>query len=100
MEAAWEASGQAAAGHAAAWAGHAAAWAAGHAAAAAQAAEGAAAAATSGAVAVAWDASPDDKSAEWQKAHNTERAWQIRRFVDVMEAVGQGFDWPDMKVTP
>jgi hypothetical protein len=37
---------------------------------------------------------------EWQQAHNAEVAWQVRRFVDCMEALGQGFDWPDIKVTP
>ena len=31
---------------------------------------------------------------------NRELQWQIRRFVDCMEAVGQDLPWPDMKVTP
>ena len=38
-------------------------------------------------------------SPEFQFASRAERAWQIRRFVDVMEAIGQGFDWPDIRVT-
>jgi hypothetical protein len=37
---------------------------------------------------------------EDEQAAKKEELWQIRRFVDCMEAVGQGFDWPDMKVTP
>lgn len=37
---------------------------------------------------------------ENEEAKKKEELWQIRRFVDCMEAVGQGFDWPDMKVTP
>jgi len=36
---------------------------------------------------------------EWQRAYDIERAWQIRRFVDVMEAVGQDQDWPDLGAT-
>jgi len=35
-----------------------------------------------------------------EEKEKAETLWQIRRFVDCMEAVGQGFDWPDMKVTP
>jgi hypothetical protein len=38
-------------------------------------------------------------SPEFQFASQAERAWQIRRFVDVMEAIGQGLPWPDIKVT-
>jgi hypothetical protein len=41
-----------------------------------------------------------NKSDAFDDAAAVESAWQIRRFVDVMEAVGQGFDWPDIKVTP
>jgi hypothetical protein len=108
MEVAW------AAGAAAA-----AAWAAGAAASSAQAAAQAAAwatkwaakswaakswaassAAQAAAQAAAWNASSDVGSAEWQQAYAVETAWQVRRFVDVMEAIGQGFDWPGMKVTP
>jgi hypothetical protein len=77
-----------AAARAAAWAAEAAAWAA------------AGAAARAVARAVAHSVSPDDDSPEWQQACDAEVAWQVRRFVDCMEAVGQGFDWPDMKVTP
>ena len=29
-----------------------------------------------------------------------ETAWQVRRFVDCMEAVGQGLPWPSMEATP
>ena len=36
----------------------------------------------------------------FNQAMASEVAWQVRRFVDVLEALGQGFDWPDMKVTP
>jgi hypothetical protein len=90
-----------AAGAAAAWAaGAAATWAAGAAAAATWAAGAAASSAQAAAQAAAWDASSDDGSAEWQQAFAVETAWQVRRFVDAMEAIGQGFDWPGMKVTP
>jgi hypothetical protein len=27
-------------------------------------------------------------------------AWQIRRFVDLMEAIGQGLPWPPLEATP
>jgi len=33
-------------------------------------------------------------------AKKAEEAWQLRRFVDCIEAVSQGFDWPDISVTP
>jgi hypothetical protein len=39
-------------------------------------------------------------SLEWEQAPGAEFAWQVRRFVDCMEAIGQGLDWPDMKATP
>ena len=58
------------------------------------------AAADSAAAAAAYNVSSEADSPEWQRARDVEVAWQIRRFVDVMEAIGQGFDWPDMKVTP
>jgi hypothetical protein len=77
----------------------AAAWAADAAATAADAAATAAWAAVVAARAVAHSVSPDNDSPEWQQACDAEVAWQIRRFVDCMEAVGQGFNWPDMKVT-
>lgn len=35
-----------------------------------------------------------------EEKEKAETLWQIRRLVDCMEAVGQGFDWPDMKATP
>jgi hypothetical protein len=38
-----------------------------------------------------------DPSPEFQWASQAERAWQIRRFVDCIEAIGQGLDW---KATP
>jgi hypothetical protein len=50
--------------------------------------------------AAAYSVSSDDYSPKWHRAFDIERAWQIRRFVDAMEAIGQGFDWPDIKVTP
>jgi hypothetical protein len=43
--------------------------------------------------------SSDSGSPEWQQAYDAERAWQVRRFVDCMEAIGQGKDWPDIGVT-
>jgi hypothetical protein len=101
MDAAWAASAQAATS--------AASWAAGAADAAATAAGAtkwaakswaASSAAQAAAQAAAWNASSDVDSAEWQQARAVETAWQVRRFVDVMEAIGQGFDWPGMKVTP
>jgi hypothetical protein len=60
----------------AAWAAQEAAWAAG----------------------AAWAAEAAARAETNRKA--VETAWQVRRFVDCMEAIGQGFDWPDMKVTP
>jgi hypothetical protein len=47
-----------------------------------------------------FDVDIDTDSEEWLQAQAEETAWQIRRFVDVMEALGQGLDWPDMKATP
>jgi hypothetical protein len=38
-------------------------------------------------------------SDEFQAAERSEAMWQVRRFVDVLEAIGQGRDWPDLKVT-
>jgi hypothetical protein len=46
----------------------------------------------------AWAAEAAARAETNRKA--VETAWQIRRFVDCMEAIGQGFDWPDIKVTP
>jgi len=113
-KAAWvaeAAAGRKAAGAAAAWvaeaaadsAAAAAAWAAARVAVdAADAVEAAwaAGAAARAAWAAAYNVSSEADSPEWQQARDVEVAWQIRRFVDVMEAIGQGFDWPDMKVTP
>jgi hypothetical protein len=42
----------------------------------------------------------DFRSKEHELAYKEEAMWQIRRFVDCMEAIGQGKGWPDMKVTP
>jgi hypothetical protein len=84
----------------AAWAAQAAAWAAGATWAAWAAQAASAQAATTAAKAAAWNASSNIGSAEWQQARVIETAWQVRRFVDCMEAIGQGFDWPDIKVTP
>jgi len=50
--------------------------------------------------AAARKASSDRHSQEWRQAYDAESAWQVRQFVNAMEAIGQGFDWPDMKVTP
>ena len=58
------------------------------------------AAAREAAEAAAYGVSSDRKSSEWERAYNAEVAWQVRRFVDVMEAVGQGFDPPDIGATP
>jgi len=49
--------------------------------------------------AAGFKASPDENSAKWKQAYRKEAAWQIRRFVDIMEAVGQGLDWPDLGAT-
>jgi len=41
------------------------------------------------------------EAAEHDSGHGAkEQAWQIRRFVDVMEAVGQDRPWPPMGATP
>jgi hypothetical protein len=64
------------------------------------AAKARAGAAEAAARAAGWNASEDNHSLEWHQARGEEITWQIRRFVDVMEALGQGLDWPDMKVTP
>jgi hypothetical protein len=98
---------------AASWAGEAAssaaaaAWKAAWATASSSAASAAAAAwatasssAAAAARAAAWNASSDDGSAEWQQARAVETAWQVRRFVDVMESIGQDFDWPPIEATP
>jgi hypothetical protein len=50
-------------------------------------------------VAKAFSVSEDDNSREWQQAHDAESAWQLRRFIDCMEAIGQGKDWPDLGAT-
>ena len=42
----------------------------------------------------------DTDSSEWRQAYAAEAAWQLRRFVDVMEAVGQGLPWPPIEATP
>jgi len=41
-----------------------------------------------------------DISQALKDAEKRESDWQIRRFVDVVEAVSQGLDWPDIAVTP
>ena len=50
--------------------------------------------------AAAYHASLDRNSVEWRQAYDAEVAWQVRRFVDCMEAIGQGKGWPNMKETP
>jgi hypothetical protein len=49
---------------------------------------------------VAYSISLDPDSPEWRVARDSETAWQVRRFVDVMEAIGQGLPWPPMGATP
>jgi hypothetical protein len=49
--------------------------------------------------AAACNVSFDSNSQEWRQAHDAEFAWQIRRFVACMEAVGLGKDWPDLGAT-
>jgi hypothetical protein len=49
---------------------------------------------------VANSVSSDTESQYWRQAHAAEVAWQVRRFVDAMEAVGQGFDPPGIGATP
>ena len=41
----------------------------------------------------------DTNSEEWKQAYQEESLWQIRRFVDCMEAVGQGLPWPLLEAT-
>jgi hypothetical protein len=50
--------------------------------------------------AAAWNVSDDGNAPEWSRAHKAERAWQVRRFVDVFEALGQGLPWPPLEATP
>jgi hypothetical protein len=50
--------------------------------------------------AAAWNVSDDGNTPEWSRAHKAERAWQVRRFVDVFEALGQGLPWPPLEATP
>jgi len=50
--------------------------------------------------AAAWNISDDGNAPEWSRAHKAERAWQVRRFVDVFEALGQGLPWPPLEATP
>lgn len=101
----------------AAWASAAAAWASAAAARAASAAAWAASAASvkaasaadaswaasqaekAAAKAAAHNVSADEDSEEWQQAYDAEVAWQVRRFVDCMEAVGQDLPWPNLKAT-
>jgi hypothetical protein len=56
----------------------------------------AAEAAADAADAAAYDRSEDHISPEWQQAYDAERAWQVRRFVDVMTALRAGKKWPRM----
>jgi hypothetical protein len=100
------AEGKAQAAAAAAWTADAnaaweAAWAAAWTANAAWEATGdaAARAAARAADAAAYHFSSDRYSAEWHQARAAEIDWQVRRFVDCMEAISQGFDWPDLGVT-
>ena len=50
--------------------------------------------------AAAHSVSDDFASVEWHQAYDAELAWQVRRFVDVMEAIGQGLPWPPLEATP
>lgn len=52
-------------------------------------------AATSAAHSVVFDKS----SIEWKQFLSDEAHWRIRRFVDVMEAIGQGLPWPPLEAT-
>ena len=49
---------------------------------------------------VGFRASSDNESTKWKRAYKKEVAWQVRRFVDVMEAIGQGLPWPPLEATP
>jgi hypothetical protein len=40
------------------------------------------------------------RSQEFVEAEKSETDWQIARFVDVMEAIGQGLDWPPIGEEP
>jgi hypothetical protein len=44
--------------------------------------------------------SGDDSSPEFYAAYDTEVAWQLRRFIDVTEALERGEDWPPTEATP
>jgi hypothetical protein len=45
-------------------------------------------------------ASENDDSQEFMAAYSAEVAWQLRRFIDVMEALERGEDWPPLEATP
>jgi len=50
-------------------------------------------------VAVAYSVSntTDDEDPRYRTASNKEKAWQVKRFVEAMEIVGQGGKWPPME---
>ena len=45
-------------------------------------------------------ASENDDSPEFRAAYDAEVAWQLRRFIDVTEALERGEDWPPLEATP
>ena len=45
-------------------------------------------------------ASENDDSPEFRAAYDAEVAWQLRRFIDVMEALERGENWPSLEATP
>jgi len=44
--------------------------------------------------------SMDDESPGYRAASDKEKAWQVKRFVEAMEIVGQGGKWPPMEIAP
>jgi len=46
-----------------------------------------------------WFGVDHEYSSGHMKVYNAESAWQVRRFVDVVEAIGQGLPWPDLGAT-
>ena len=41
-----------------------------------------------------------EDSENWKITYDLEKSWQLRRFIDVMEALERGEDWPPLEATP
>jgi hypothetical protein len=52
------------------------------------------------AVAFSMSNTTDDEDPRYRAASDKEKAWQVKRFVEAMEIVGQGGKWPPMESAP